>query len=89
MKRASAIKVVLSCTGLAEKKKQFQFYFFSEIRNFNIGGPVNQLIKKRPHQHCRGLPISGSENTKAVSTSGQLQEQKSTEHLLPPGEVIG
>jgi hypothetical protein len=54
MKRASAIKVVLSCTGLAgekkeeEEKSQFQFYFFSEIGNFNVGGPVNQLIKKRP-----------------------------------------
>jgi hypothetical protein len=56
MKRASAIKVVLSCTGLAGKKtkktikkkqKQFQFYFFSEIGNFNVGGPVNQLIKKK------------------------------------------
>jgi hypothetical protein len=57
MKRASAIKVVLSCTGLAGNKKnnnkkrkkegQFQFYFFSEIGNFNVGGPVNQLIKKK------------------------------------------
>jgi hypothetical protein len=43
MKRA--IKVVLSCTGLAGKKKE-NFFFFSEIGNFNIGGPVNQLIKK-------------------------------------------
>jgi hypothetical protein len=54
MKRASAIKVVLSCTGLAGNKKkkrkkrsQFQFYFFSEIGNFNVGGPVNQLIIKK------------------------------------------
>jgi hypothetical protein len=28
------------------EKKQFQFFFLSEIRNFIIGGPVNQLIKK-------------------------------------------
>jgi hypothetical protein len=55
MKRASAIKVVLSCTGLAgnknqkkEKKANSNFFFFSEIGNFNVGGPVNQLIKKRP-----------------------------------------
>jgi hypothetical protein len=52
MKRASAIKVVVSCTGLAGKKKerkksQFKFYFFSEIGNFNVGGPVNQLIIKK------------------------------------------
>jgi hypothetical protein len=54
MKRASAIKVILSCTGLEgkkktikkTKKKQFQFNFFSEIGNFNVAGPVNQLIKK-------------------------------------------
>jgi hypothetical protein len=48
MKRASAIKVVLSCTGLAGKKQFPIFFFFSEIANFSIGGPVNQLIKKRP-----------------------------------------
>jgi hypothetical protein len=39
---------VANCTGLAGKKNQtnpFQFYFFSEIWNFNVGGPVNQLIK--------------------------------------------
>jgi hypothetical protein len=30
-----------------KKIKQFQFYFFSEIGNFNVGGPVNQLIKKK------------------------------------------
>jgi hypothetical protein len=58
MKRASAITVVRSCTGLAgnknpkrkknkkRKRSQFQFYFFSEIGNSNVGGPVNQLIKK-------------------------------------------
>jgi hypothetical protein len=28
-------------------KNKFQFFFFSEIVNFNIGGPVNQLIKKK------------------------------------------
>jgi hypothetical protein len=39
MKRDSAIKVVLSCTGLAK------------IGNFNVGGPVNKLIKKR-HNMC-------------------------------------
>jgi hypothetical protein len=52
MKRASAIKVVLSCTGLAGKKKTKKipiFFFLFEIGNFNIGGPVNQLIKKRPY----------------------------------------
>jgi hypothetical protein len=49
MKRASAIKVVLSCTGLAGKKTNSNFFFLSEIGNFNIGGPVNQLIKKRPY----------------------------------------
>jgi hypothetical protein len=56
MKRASAIKVVLSCTRLAGpgEKKKFQFpipnfLFSSEIGNFNIGGPINQLIKKRPN----------------------------------------
>jgi hypothetical protein len=54
--RASAIKIVLSCTGLAGKKtpkkpNQFQFYFFSEIGNFNIGDSVIQLPdnKKRPY----------------------------------------
>jgi hypothetical protein len=43
MKRASAIKVVLSCTGLAGGRK-FPNFFSSEI-----GGPVHQLIKKRPN----------------------------------------
>jgi hypothetical protein len=51
MKRASAIKVVLSCTGLAgnknppkkRKKANSNFIFLSEIGNFNVGGPVNQL----------------------------------------------
>jgi hypothetical protein len=51
MKRASPIKVVLSCTGSGgkkEKKKSNSNYFFSsEIGNFNIGGPVNQLIIKK------------------------------------------
>jgi hypothetical protein len=55
MKRASAIKVVLSCTGLigGEKRQKKQnhsnFIFSSEIRIFNIGGPVNQLIKKKAY----------------------------------------
>jgi hypothetical protein len=60
MKRAGAIKVVLSCTGLAGNKKKRKrrkekkpipnFIFLSEIGNFNVGGPVNQLIiKKRPY----------------------------------------
>jgi hypothetical protein len=31
-----------------KKKKKKEANFFSEIGNFNIGGPVNQLIKKRP-----------------------------------------
>jgi hypothetical protein len=30
-----------------KKKFQFQFFSFAEIGNFNIGGPVNQLIKKK------------------------------------------
>jgi hypothetical protein len=63
MKRASAIKVVLSCTGLAgnknpknnkkkkkekeKEKKPIPILFFSEIGNFNVGGPVNQLIQKK------------------------------------------
>jgi hypothetical protein len=49
--RASAIKVVLSCTGFAgkpppPKKNNSNFFVSSEIGNFNIGSPVNQLIKK-------------------------------------------
>jgi hypothetical protein len=40
MKRASAIKVE------KKKKSNSNFFFSSEIGNFNIGGPVNQLIKK-------------------------------------------
>jgi hypothetical protein len=37
--------------GKWQEKKQTQktipiFFFLSEIGNFNIGGPVNQLIKK-------------------------------------------
>jgi hypothetical protein len=54
MKRASAIKVVLSYTGLAGNKtppkknqKKEANIFSSEIGNFNVGGPVNQLIKKK------------------------------------------
>jgi hypothetical protein len=36
--------------GREEKKIQIPIYLFSsEIGNFNIGGPVNQLIKKRPY----------------------------------------
>ena len=27
--------------------QNFQFYFFSEIGKFNVGGPVNQVIKKK------------------------------------------
>jgi hypothetical protein len=47
MKRASAIKVVLSCTGLAEKKKPIPIlYFSSEIGNFNVGGPVKTRTLK-------------------------------------------
>jgi hypothetical protein len=26
---------------------KFQFYFFPKIRNFNVGGFVNQLIKEK------------------------------------------
>jgi hypothetical protein len=57
MKRASAIKVVLLCTGLAGKKRRKKipipiFFSSSEIGNFNIGSPVNQLIKKRRPNEC-------------------------------------
>jgi hypothetical protein len=41
MKRASAIKVVLSCTGLAGEKKNKK-----NNSNFIF---LNQLIKKRPY----------------------------------------
>jgi hypothetical protein len=30
-----------------EEKNQFPILFFSEIGNFNVGGPVNQLIIKK------------------------------------------
>jgi hypothetical protein len=30
-----------------KKKTHSNFIFFSEIRNLNVGGPVNQLIKKK------------------------------------------
>jgi hypothetical protein len=44
MKRASAIKLV---QDRREKKEAIPIFFFrSEIGNFNIGGPINQLIKK-------------------------------------------
>jgi hypothetical protein len=32
-----------------KKPQTIPIFFLSEIRNFNIGGPVNQLIKIRPY----------------------------------------
>jgi hypothetical protein len=55
MKRASAIKVVLSCTGLAGEKKIPIPIFSSEIGNISIGGPVNQLIIIKRPKYCRTM----------------------------------
>ena len=32
--------------GGEKNTAKIQFYFFSELGNFNVGGPVNQVIKK-------------------------------------------
>jgi hypothetical protein len=54
---------LLSCTFYAEggrdKKTQiFQLCFFSEFRNFNVGGPVNQLIKNPPFQTVSPVTVN-------------------------------
>jgi hypothetical protein len=88
MKRASAIKVVLSCTRSAGNptKKKNQIFFLSEIRNFNIGGPVNQLIIKRPKQElftqlkCIHLRFRLSASTRAKELSFRWGTDHGTTH---------